>query len=298
MTIDEDSNFLLSGGDSLKALHLCEDILTAAGAASADLLEVVLDGTFSDVLSHVTRAAQTAAREDRPLSPSGQVKRQSDVAPVAPTKRERKQTMVEEETWAVKVLRRAGEVVDIKTPKTVVPDDAIKQNNSSGEDVLDLGLSWSSDTGRCVDASPVLLLRYRTDQSPEEGKPTVIIGSHSHRVQALDLISGSLVWERVLGGRIEASAAVSHCGSLVAVGQFLHLTLDLISSGDCASSEISCPVPPRLLRRLCVFLVCLIWRHTVDFQDGGCGEEQPSSGSSHRSGHRGVTRWHRLRPES
>lgn len=229
-TIDEDSNFLLSGGDSLKALHLCEDILTAAGAASADLLEVVLDGTFSDVLSHVTRAAQTATLENRHLRPSGQVKRHSDVPPAAPTKRERKRSIVAEETWAVKVLRRAGEVVDIRIPKPILPDDAIKQNNSSGQDGVDLSLSWSSDTGRCVDASPVLLVRYRTDQSPDEGKPTVIIGSHSHRIQALDLISGSLVWERVLGGRIEASAAVSHCGSLVVVGQFLDLKLDLISS--------------------------------------------------------------------
>lgn len=220
----------MSGGDSVKALHLCEDILTAAGAASADLLEVVLDGTFSDVLSHVTRAARTATPEDRPLSPGGQVKRPSDVPPAAPTKRERKESAVAEETWAVKVLRRAGEVVDIRIPKTIVPDDAIKENNSSGEDVLDLRLSWSSDTGRCVDASPVLLLRYRTDQSPDEGTPSVIIGSHSHRIQALDLISGSLVWERVLGGRIEASAAVSHCGSLVVVGQFLDLTSDLLSS--------------------------------------------------------------------
>lgn len=229
-TVDKDSNFLLSGGDSLKALHLCEDLLTAAGAASADLLEVVLDGTFSDVLSYVTRAAQTATLENGPLWPSGQGKRHSDVPPAAPTKKERKQSMAAEEAWAGKVLRRAGEVVDIKLPKTIVPHDTIKQNNSTGRDALDLSLSWSSDTGRCVDASPVLLVRYRTHQSPDEGKPTVIIGSHSHRIQALDLISGSLVWERVLGGRIEASAAVSHCGSLVVVGQFLHLTLDLISS--------------------------------------------------------------------
>lgn len=210
----------MSGGDSLKALHLCEDLLAATGAAPAGLLEVVLDGTFSDVLGHVTRAATL---ESRPLSPSGGVKRHTGVAPAAPTKRERKQ-----ERWAGKVLRRAGEEVDINVPKTVVPDDAIA--HSSGRGVLDLRLSWSSDTGRCVDASPVLLVRYRTDQGPNEGKPTVIIGSHSHRVQALDLISGSLVWERVLGGRVEASAAVSHCGSLVVVGQFLHLTLGPTSS--------------------------------------------------------------------
>lgn len=228
MTIAEDSNFLLSGGDSLQALHLCEDILTAVGAAPQDLLQVVLDGTFSDVLSHIAEAAPTATIENRPLSPSRQGKRHSDVPPEVPMKRGRKLPIVADETWAVKVLRRAGEVVDI--PKTIVPDDAIKPNDPSGQRVLELGLSWSSDTGRCVDASPVLLVRYRTDQSPAEGKPTVIIGSHSHRIQALDLISGNLVWERVLGGRMEASAAVSRCGSLVVVGPFSDLTPDLIFS--------------------------------------------------------------------
>lgn len=214
VTIDEDSNFLLSGGDSLKALRLHEDILAATGEASPDLLELILDGTFSNVLTHVRRAAQTATTGNGPLSPSGVAKRHTDLPP---TKRERKESKAAEETWAVKVLRRAGEVVDINIPETSVPDDALKQK-SSGKDVLDLSLSWSSDTGRCVDASPLLLLRYRTDQSPAEGKTTVIIGSHSHRIQALDLISGSLAWERVLGGRIEASAAVSGCGSLVVVG--------------------------------------------------------------------------------
>ncbi|KAK9535693.1 hypothetical protein VZT92_008060 [Zoarces viviparus] len=44
--VDEASNFLLSGGDSLKALRLHEDILAAVGATSPELLEAILDGTF------------------------------------------------------------------------------------------------------------------------------------------------------------------------------------------------------------------------------------------------------------
>ncbi|CAG10959.1 unnamed protein product [Tetraodon nigroviridis] len=225
--VEENSSFLSSGGDSLKALRLCEDILTATGAASADLLEVLLDGTFSDVLSHVERAARGATSEKGPL------KRRSDVPSAAPGKRERKQSAAAEERWAVKVVRRAGEVVDVSIPETTVPDDARKQNPSRGGGVLDLSLSWASDTGRCVDASPLLLVRYRGEQSPQEGRATVIIGSHSHRIQALDLLSGSLVWERVLGGRIEASAAVSPCGSLVVVGCYDSCVYFLCaSSGD------------------------------------------------------------------
>ncbi|XP_046692621.1 beta-alanine-activating enzyme isoform X4 [Silurus meridionalis] len=69
---------------------------------------------------------------------------------------------------------------------------------------------WSSDTGRCVDASPVLLVGLERDM--------VFIGSHSHRLQALDLRNGEVVWERVLGDRLESSAAVTQCGTLVALG--------------------------------------------------------------------------------
>lgn len=82
---------------------------------------------------------------------------------------------------------------------------------------LSLRVLWSSDTGRCVDASPVLLVE------SVSGVATVFIGSHSHRLQALDLGSGELRWERVLGDRLESSAAVSACGTLIAVGQCLSL---------------------------------------------------------------------------
>lgn len=225
MTIEEDSNFLLSGGDSLKALRLCEDILTSVGVTSAELLEVILDGTFADILRHVATAIQMPPLENSLQSSHGPKRRHAGASSLVPAKREHKQSTAAVETWAVKVLRRAGEVTDMnpRTPETNIHDKALEQNNSNrngGGDILDLILSWSSDTGRCVDASPVLLIQYRTDQNPDKGKTTVFIGSHSHRIQALDLISGSLRWERVLGDRIEASAAVSHCGSLVIIGQY------------------------------------------------------------------------------
>nr|XP_046246698.1 beta-alanine-activating enzyme isoform X2 [Scatophagus argus] len=226
-TTDEKSNFLLSGGDSLKALHLCEDITTAVGVTSPDLLEVILDGTFSDILHHVARLTLMPPHENSPSSLSEAKKRHTDApSVVAAAKRERKDSRrAAEETQAVKVIRRAGEVIEmkIKDPETneSLQADTLGDKDSSKKprgDALGLSLSWSSDTGRCVDASPVFLLQDRTGQRSDEGKTTVFIGSHSHRIQALDLITGSLLWERVLGDRIEASAAVSHCGTLVVVG--------------------------------------------------------------------------------
>ncbi|XP_075943483.1 beta-alanine-activating enzyme isoform X1 [Anarhichas minor] len=218
--VDEASNFLLSGGDSLKALRLHEDILAAVGATSPELLEAILDGTFSDVLRHVERAALMPPPESSP--PPTTVKRHADEPSAVLPKRERTSAgRPRGETPAFKVLRRAGEVIEIGNPHSDFQADALGEKESGEErrgGVLGLDLSWSSDAGRCVDASPVLLVQHGTDPKSDGGKTTVFIGSHSHRIQALDLTDGSLVWERVLGDRIEASAAVSRCGSLVVIG--------------------------------------------------------------------------------
>uniref|UniRef100_H2ZXZ7 Beta-alanine-activating enzyme n=1 Tax=Latimeria chalumnae TaxID=7897 RepID=H2ZXZ7_LATCH len=72
---------------------------------------------------------------------------------------------------------------------------------------------WRSDTGKCVDASPLLVIPGSSDLAA-----TVFIGSHSHRIQAINLHSGRIRWERVLGDRIESSACVSKSGKLIVVG--------------------------------------------------------------------------------
>ncbi|KAM9849322.1 beta-alanine-activating enzyme [Aulostomus maculatus] len=218
--IDEESNFLFSGGDSLKALRLCEDILTATGVSSPQLLEVILDGTFLDVLCHITKV--TVPLESCPLPQSEAKKRQAEALTGTLAKRECQEptAAARPQGPAGKVLRRAGEVRDISHAETnSFQADVLRGKHRSGDAdvesrVLGLSVSWSSDTGRCVDASPVLLVQ----EEPGEAKTTVFIGSHSHRMQALDLDTGSLLWERVLGGRIEASAAVSRCGRLVVIG--------------------------------------------------------------------------------
>uniref|UniRef100_A0A3Q3JDU7 AMP-dependent synthetase/ligase domain-containing protein n=1 Tax=Monopterus albus TaxID=43700 RepID=A0A3Q3JDU7_MONAL len=157
---------------------------------SSELLEMILDGTFSDILHHVAKVTLSPQFEN--------------------TEKSHKEKKV------LKIIRRASEVIEMNIrdpePKNCQAD-ALMESRALG-----INLSWSSDTGRCVDASPVLLVQEGTSLRSDVTETTVFIGSHSHRVQALDLDSGSLVWERVLGDRIEASAAVSHCGTLVVIG--------------------------------------------------------------------------------
>ncbi|CAN9498933.1 unnamed protein product [Ophioblennius macclurei] len=207
-SVNEESNFLFSGGDSLKALSLTDDILTAFRASSPQLLEVILDGTFSDVLRHVTTITQLENS-----SPPEPRKRPADPPSVARTKIERRDSTATKKL-DFKVIGRASDVMQINSGEAEVHPEKMRTESSG----LSLSLSWSSDTGKCVDASPVLLVRGTTGKGWDAARATVFIGSHSHRVQALDLSDGSLLWERVLGDRIEASAAVSHCGTLVILG--------------------------------------------------------------------------------
>ncbi|CAG5862382.1 unnamed protein product [Menidia menidia] len=203
---DEHSNFLLCGGDSLKALRLREDILAATAVTPHGLLEAILDGSFSDVLHHLTRTP----RDQMVDPPAGEGRKRgagpSNASPLA--KREHRVEM-----RAVTVLRRAGQVTGTHAGRPERPEGC-----GSTEAGLGLTVSWSSDTGRCVDASPMIVIQHGAEGGPDGATATAFIGSHSHRFQALDLLTGTIRWERVLGGRIEASAAVSHCGTLVVVG--------------------------------------------------------------------------------
>ncbi|XP_029952954.1 beta-alanine-activating enzyme isoform X2 [Salarias fasciatus] len=211
-SVNEESNFLFSGGDSLKALSLTDDIFTAFGASSPHILEVILDGTFSDVLRLVTGVTR---RENS--SPSEPRKRPADPLSATRTKRERRDS-TETQKLGFKVVRRAGDMMEFNIREGEVNSNVHPETARTGNSSMGLSLSWSSDTGKCVDASPVLLVRGGTGQGTDAARATVFIGSHSHRVQALALSDGSLLWERVLGDRIEASAAVSHCGTLVILG--------------------------------------------------------------------------------
>lgn len=78
---------------------------------------------------------------------------------------------------------------------------------------LALCVRWKSNTRKCVDASPLVVI-----PSKEEVSASVYVGSHSHAMQAIDLDLGEKKWEKNLGDRIESSACVSKCGNFIVVG--------------------------------------------------------------------------------
>ncbi|XP_017679626.1 PREDICTED: acyl-CoA synthetase family member 4 isoform X1 [Lepidothrix coronata] len=90
---------------------------------------------------------------------------------------------------------------------------------------LALSIRWKSNTRKCVDASPLVVI-----PSKEEVSASVYVGSHSHAMQAVDLDLGEIKWEKTLGDRIESSACVSKCGNFVVVGCYDGLVYVLRSS--------------------------------------------------------------------
>ncbi|XP_066532812.1 beta-alanine-activating enzyme [Hoplias malabaricus] len=270
--VTEDAHFMLSGGDSLQALRLFDYITVTMGTAMPGLLEVLLDGSFSDVVKHITMTqhslTQISAKRphENTISVVPSKRNQTDgnsressekvMAPVVSSVRgtvgfvvvrragqvqqwnysqNKEQSFLTDSKETNDKNRKVGSKADIN--KYISPEEkegshtnqrCVKMAQSdtlTTAQLLNLQILWSSDTGRCVDASPVLLV--------DPDRATVFIGSHSHRLQALDMSSGALVWERVLGDRLESSAAVSKCGTLVAVGSYDgHVYFLRVDSGE------------------------------------------------------------------
>ncbi|KFQ28346.1 Acyl-CoA synthetase family member 4, partial [Mesitornis unicolor] len=89
---------------------------------------------------------------------------------------------------------------------------------------LALRVRWKSNTRKCVDASPLVVI------PSKEVSASVYVGSHSHAMQAVDLDLGEIKWEKNLGDRIESSACVSKCGNFIVVGSYDGLVYVLQSS--------------------------------------------------------------------
>ena len=76
-----------------------------------------------------------------------------------------------------------------------------------------LSIEWTYDTGKCVDATPLLVVVSADIRR-------ILVGSHSHRFVCLDANANGrrVVWSFSAGDRIESSACLSKCGRFVYFG--------------------------------------------------------------------------------
>ncbi|XP_034267275.1 beta-alanine-activating enzyme isoform X1 [Pantherophis guttatus] len=252
----EESQFLPSGGDSLKLLQLHDEIERMVGRPVPDLVEIILNHSISEIYKHILKSA--FPRDNLTISPHSAVKRK----PSDPLGEEPNNKYVEltpENSLKTDVgpigfiaVSRGNHLVSINEPvknqieaepaekDEVSPDSDTNLNiteDYSAEGNLDeanlgevtqkltLHVRWTSDLGKCVDASPLLVIPV-----PDRSSALVYIGSHSHVVQAIGLHSGKVKWTRSLAGRIESSACVSKCGNFIVVGCYNGLVYVLQNS--------------------------------------------------------------------
>lgn len=262
MKVPDDSLFLSSGGDSFKSIWLLNEIEKLVGTSIPGLLEIILSSSILEIYNHILQTV--FPDEDLTLIKNFATKRKfSNVNQEETNGKSLHQKSViplsyNNERTAFIALSRGSQILSLNTAlntklghcPSVYSNDLISQTNSkhmkslnpsvltgeskdpscvaevseegpllTGTEKMELRVRWRSDTGKCVDASPLVVI-----PAVDKSSATVYIGSHSHRMMAVDLYSGKVKWEQILGGRIESSAYVSKCGNFIVVGKFLDLT--------------------------------------------------------------------------
>ncbi|XP_062963788.1 beta-alanine-activating enzyme isoform X2 [Cynocephalus volans] len=256
LKVPDESHFLSSGGDSLKSIRLLSEIEKLVGTSVPGLLETILSNSILEIYNHILQTVfpdedltfRKSYAPKRKLSgidqeeASGKSLHQKSVMPLNCN-----------EINAFVALRRGNQIFSLNTTRfstklrhcsSAYSSDLISQNNiqdfkglnppaligkskdpscvtkvSEGRkpviraEKMELHVRWRSDTGKCVDASPLVVIPV-----VEKSSATVYIGSHSHRMKAIDLYSGKVKWEQILGDRIESSACISKCGNFIVVG--------------------------------------------------------------------------------
>ncbi|KAF6128454.1 aminoadipate-semialdehyde dehydrogenase [Phyllostomus discolor] len=262
LKVPDESLFLNSGGDSLKSVRLLNEIEKLVGTSVPGLLEIILSKSVLEIYSHILQAVfpdedrmfsknYATKRKFSDINQeetSGESLHQKSVVPLN-LDNKRNAFISLSRGSQILPLNASGFLSKLEHCPSACSSDLISQPNvqkvqslsppacvgkskdstcvekvyedgtpAIGAETMELRVRWRSDTGKCVDASPLVVI-----PAVEKSSATVYIGSHSHRMMAIDLYSGKVKWEQILGDRIESSACVSKCGNFIVVGKFLNL---------------------------------------------------------------------------
>uniref|UniRef100_A0A8B9G9R4 Beta-alanine-activating enzyme n=1 Tax=Amazona collaria TaxID=241587 RepID=A0A8B9G9R4_9PSIT len=245
--ISKDAVFLHSGGDSLQALRFYDEIEMLVGKAVPGLLEVILSHSIEEVYRHVLKIL--FPDEDQLMTCDNVMKRKLSGnsgeefhGKYIKLKSERGLEVASGLIPFI-ALSRGNNFFHMNFTKTFMQSsntvqvgmELIQQPSFPHLEIhaecshvttakLALCIRWKSNTRKCVDASPLVII------PSNEVSASVYVGSHSHAMQAIDLDLGEIKWEKNLGDRIESSACVSKCGNFIVVGCYDGLVYVLQSS--------------------------------------------------------------------
>ncbi|XP_023047993.1 beta-alanine-activating enzyme isoform X3 [Piliocolobus tephrosceles] len=269
LKVPDESLFLNSGGDSLKSIRLLSEIEKLVGTSVPGLLEIILSSSILEIYNHILQTVfpdedvtfRKSCATKRKLSDINQ----EEASGTSLHQKAIVTLSCHNEINAFVALSRGSQILSLNTTRfstklghcsSAYPSDSISQTNiqnvkdlnspvligkskdpsyvvkvseegkpAIGTQKMELHVRWRSDTGKCVDASPLVVI-----PTFDKSSTTVYIGSHSHRMKAVDFYSGKVKWEQLLGDRIESSACVSKCGNFIVVGCYNGLVYVLKSN--------------------------------------------------------------------
>ncbi|XP_023614056.1 acyl-CoA synthetase family member 4 isoform X3 [Myotis lucifugus] len=268
LKVPDESLFLNSGGDSLKSIRLLNEIEKLVGTSVPGLLEIILSNSILEIYNHILQTV--FPDEDLTFRENYATKRkfsninQEETSGKSLHQKSDMPLNLDNGINAFIALSRGSQILSvnakfltklkhcpsayssdlisqtaIKKVKSLNPPALLGQSKDSTcvekvyedgtsvirAETMELRVRWRADTGKCVDASPLVVI-----PAVDKSSATVYIGSHSHRMMAVDLYSGKVKWEQLLGDRIESSACVSKCGNFIVVGCYNGLVYVLKSN--------------------------------------------------------------------
>jgi len=209
-TVAASQDFYALGGDSLSAMHATRLVSEALGVN----ISVQIFTEYSTAMSLLNFLEGGVSKEGI-ITKQEQQERQQQEAPSKPSQ--------ESKAYSPKRpmggMRAHGGLRSIGRGNRGHGKEASASEGASSEiddSSIELKPLWKRDLAKCVDASPLVFQPGDGALSPDGA--TLYIGSHSHLFVALNLKTGTIIWEVVLCDRVESSACLSLDGRHVIVG--------------------------------------------------------------------------------
>ncbi|KAG8248869.1 hypothetical protein J6590_032442 [Homalodisca vitripennis] len=183
----EDVGFLNGGGNSVTAMQIVNRLKLPTTRATATVLAQMLNNSSLAECCRLVEASDSGGGE-------------TDTANVTRDDLERNQS-----------VSKKAKIDSADKVMCIVMKGCSADSEVSLDSNFEMKIAWSYDLGKCVDASPTIIVY-------SSGRGCVVIGSHSGRLASLDLASGTLQWDLQLPDRIESSFTPSACATCGLVG--------------------------------------------------------------------------------
>ena len=202
VTVGDCDNFINCGGDSFSAVLLMNELLTyelfnkRKNFNQGIFFELIFSGTFRALYEYVQSDKMVLS------SPKLQVQ--------YPTKSKVKvDTLMSPACHHFRAFTKSNITYDCVCGTVYLKrleDDFISNHFHVRE-------KWKYDTGKCIDASPLVVF-------DENHDGIVYVGSHSQQFFALRSEDGQEIWKTKVEDRIESSAAITKDGKFICFGEF------------------------------------------------------------------------------